>query len=95
MSYEILMRNRNRRAIRQTRRLWAKTCYERFDFRRDLCFADELNRFIVQHELASKPLPARPKFKFIRAKAFAVEGQAHAGIIAILRCRFAFASDFT
>ncbi len=36
MCYEILRLDRYRRPIRQANRLWTKTCYEGFNFRRYL-----------------------------------------------------------
>ena len=47
MCYEILRVDRYERAIGHANRLWAKTCYERFDFQRYLWFAVRIHLTVL------------------------------------------------
>jgi hypothetical protein len=53
------------------------TRHQRFDFRRDLRFADEPKRSIVQQELATEPLSTRTLLDLISPNLFGIERQTH------------------
>jgi hypothetical protein len=63
--------------LRQSFRWRSKTRHQRFDFRRDLRFADEQKRSIVEKELAAESLSACAEFQFVCSNAPQIERQAH------------------
>ena len=64
-------------ALRQAFRWRSETRHQRFDFRRDLRFADKQKRSIVEKQLAAEPLSARTELDLIRTKSVWSERQAH------------------
>jgi len=64
-------------AVPQSVRGRSKTRHQRFDFRRDLRFADKQKRSIVEKQLAAEPLSARTELDLIRTKSVWSERKAH------------------
>ena len=67
-------------ALRQPVRWRSEACHQRFDFRRDLRFADEQKRSIVQKKFAAEPLSARTELDLISPEAFGIERQVHTAV---------------